>query len=397
MAEASMQALVYDRALDPWESSRGLRMEQLPAATLDERNDYHDRSRVLIRPRFVGFCGSDRGIWFRRSFKDMIMGSLDKEAKAVRHARDQRVIGHELFGEIVAVGSDAKRSFGLQVGDMVAAESHIYCGACYQCRVGDAHVCADDLIIGISYDGAFADFVKLPAKVIWRTDMNKIRPEVAAIQEPFGNAVHACTKVNLRGKRVAIVGCGTIGLFAVAIARALGATYIIGIEPVEHHAAMARKLGADVVLSPPAKAPDDYAHDPDLAAEVRKLTDGVGVDVVLEMSGMNSSVNNAIHIVRRGGDVILFGLKSGDAIIESFDRVIVDGIAMHSVIGRRVWETWHITRHLLESRDPNIHDLIWEVILNRGDGPIVPFDSYKPETFEERIKTFPKVVFQFEK
>ncbi len=395
MSEPTMNALVYDRARDPWEESKGLRMEEVPTATLDERADYHDRSRVLIKPRFVGFCGSDRGIWFRRAFKDMIMGSLDKEAKRTREEQARRIIGHELFGEIVAVGSDAKRSFGLEVGDLVAAESHIYCGACYQCRVGDAHVCADDLIIGISYDGAFANYVKLPAKVIWRTNMNKIRPEVAAIQEPFGNAVHACTKVNLRGKRVAIVGCGTIGLFAVAIARALGASYIVGIEPVQSHAAMARKLGADVVLEPAMKGADDYEHDPELASEVRKLTDGVGVDVVLEMSGLNSSVNNAIHIVRRGGDVILFGLKSGDAIIESFDRVIVDGIAMHSVIGRRVWETWHITRHLLESRDPNIHDLIWEVILNRGDGPIVDFDSYKPDTFEERIQTFPKVVFRF--
>jgi len=395
MPESTMRALVYDRARDPWEESKGLRMEEVPAARLDERADYHDRSRVLIKPRFVGFCGSDRGIWFRRAFKDMILGSLDKEAKQMREERPRRIIGHELFGEIVAVGSDAKRSFGLEVGDLVAAESHIYCGACYQCRVGDAHVCADDLIIGISYDGAFGDYVKLPAKVIWRTNINKIRPEVAAVQEPFGNAVHACTKVNLRGKRVAIVGCGTIGLFAVAIARALGASYIVGIEPVQSHAAMARKLGADVVLEPAMKSADDYEHDPDLASDVRKLTDGVGVDVVLEMSGLNSSVNNAIHIVRRGGDVILFGLKSGDAIIESFDRVIVDGIAMHSVIGRRVWETWHITRHLLESRDPNIHDLIWEVMLNRGDGPIVDFDSYKPDSFEERIQTFPKVVFKF--
>lgn len=278
---------------------------------------------------------------------------------------------------------------------MVAAESHIFCGVCYQCRNGDAHVCADDLIIGISYDGAFAEYVKLPAQVIWRTDTHKIRPEVAAIQEPFGNAVHACTKVNLRGKRVAIVGCGTIGLFAVAIARALGAQTIIGIEPVANHAAMAKKLGADHVLSPGNTGPDDYAHDKDLVAEVRKLTDGVGVDVALEMSGLNSSVNNAIHSARRGGDVILFGLKSGDAVIESFDRLIVDGIALHSVIGRRVWETWHITRHLLESRDPNIHDLIYEVILNRGDGPIVDFDKYDPSAFEERIKTFPKVVLRF--
>jgi threonine 3-dehydrogenase len=391
----TMRALVYDRAKDPWDSSRGLRMVEVPRVTLDERADYQDRSRVLIKPKFVGFCGSDRGIWFRRAFKDMILNSLDKEQKKLGVPCDQRIIGHELFGEIVAVGSDAARSFGLEVGDTVSAESHIYCGVCYQCRNGDAHVCADDLIIGISYDGAFADYVKLPASVIWRTNVSKIRPEVAAVQEPFGNAVHACTKVNLRGKRVAIVGCGTIGLFAVAIARALGATMVIGIEPVAHHAAMAKKLGADAVLTPSNTGANDYAHDPALVAEVHRMTDGVGVDVALEMSGQNSSVNNAINCARRGGDVILFGLKSGDAVIESFDRVIVDGIAMHSVIGRRVWETWHITRHLLESRDPNIHDLVWDVILNRGDGPIVDFDKYDLDSFEERIKTFPKVVFRF--
>lgn len=389
----SMRALVYDRAQDPWDTTRGLRMSDVPRVVLDERANYHDRSCVLIKPRFVGFCGSDRGIWFRRAFKDMICNSLDRESKRDRAPKDRRVIGHELFGEVVAVGTDARRSHGLEVGDLVSAESHIFCGQCYQCRVGDVHVCADDLIIGISHDGAFADFVKLPAQCIWRNDMTRLRPEVAAIQEPFGNAVHACTKVNLRGKRVAIVGCGTIGLFAVAIARALGARTIIGVEPNEAHAAMARRLGADIVLSPGVG--DDHKHDPGLVAEINKLTEGVGVDVALEMSGLNSSVNNAIHAVRRGGDVILFGLKSGDALIESFDRVIVDGIAMHSVVGRRVPETWHITRHLLESRDPNIHDLIWEVILNRGDGPIVDFESYDLATFEERIQTFPKVVFKF--
>ena len=394
MAE-TMRALVYDRAQDPWETSRGLRLAEVPKATLDERADYHDRSEVLIKPKLVGFCGSDRGIWFRRAFKDMIMGSLDREAKHRRVRQDQRIIGHELLGEVVAVGSDARRSHGLEVGDLVSAESHIYCGVCHQCRTGDAHVCADDVIIGISRDGAFAELVKLPAQVLWRTETSKIRPEVAALQEPFGNAVHACTKVNLRGKRVAIVGCGTIGLFAVAIAKALGARSVIGIEPVELHAQMARKLGADVVLEPAAGKPGDYAHDPELAEEVKKLTDGVGVDVALEMSGLNSAVNNAIHCVRRGGDVILFGLKSGDAVIESFDRVIVDGIAMHSVIGRRVWETWHITRHLLESRDPNIHDLIYEVVLNRGEGPIVDFATFDPKSFEERIQSFPKVVLRF--
>jgi threonine 3-dehydrogenase len=231
---------------------------------------------------------------------------------------------------------------------------------------------------------------------LWRTDITKIRPEVAAIQEPFGNAVHACTKVNLRGKRVAIVGCGTIGLFAVAIARAMGAHYIIGVEPMESHAEMARRLGADVVLRPqmgPGNKP--HARDPELCDRIRKLTDGVGVDVALEMSGVNASVNNAISAVRRGGDVILFGLKSGDAVIENFDRLIVDGISLHSVIGRRIFETWHVTRHLLESRDPNIHDLIWEVILQRGEGTMFDFQDYDQGTFEKAIKTFPKVIIRY--
>src|SRR5262249_18522843 len=146
-----------------------------------------------------------------------------------------------------------------------------------------------------SEDGCFAEVVKLPAKNLWRTNMSRIRPEVAAVQEPFGNAVHACTKVNLRGKRVAIFGCGTIGLFAVAIAPAMGAIYVIGVEPMENHATMAKKLGADIVLSP-REAPKDkpFASDPELTEKIRKLTDGVGVDVALEMSGMNASVNNAI-------------------------------------------------------------------------------------------------------
>jgi threonine 3-dehydrogenase len=386
-----MWGLTYDRATDPWETTVGLRKTEVPRPVIDETKDYHDRSAVLVKPIMTGFCGSDRGIWFRSSFKDMIFRSLDQEKK------DARVIGHELLGKVVALGADAKRTYGLDVGDIVSTESHIICGACYQCRVGDTHVCADDKIIGISQDGCFAEAVKLPARALWRTDIDKIRPEVAAVQEPFGNAVHACTKVNLRGKRVAIVGCGTIGLFAVAVARAMGANYIIGVEPMENHAEMARRLGADVVLRPPSHTNGEAPHHaaPELTQQIRKLTDGVGVDVALEMTGINSSVNNAIHAVRRGGDVILFGLKSGDALIQSFDRLILDGISLHSVIGRRIFETWHITRHLLESRDPNIHDLIWEVILNRGEGTISDFRDYDATTFQKAISTYPKVLIRY--
>ncbi|WP_437481332.1 zinc-binding dehydrogenase [Sorangium sp. So ce1014] len=386
----AMWALTYNREKQPWESTVGLSKDEVERPAIDEAKDYRDRASVLVKPIMTGFCGSDRGIWFRSAFKDMIFKSLDRDRKAAR------TIGHELLGRVVDLGTDARRTFGLEVGDIVSTESHIACGACYQCRVGDTHVCADDKIIGISEDGCFAELVKLPAKNLWRTDIARIRPEVAAVQEPFGNAVHACTKVNLRGKRVAIFGCGTIGLFAVAIARAMGAVYIIGVEPAERNAEMAGRLGADVVLRPHRASPDrPHASDPELTEQVRKLTDGVGVDVVLEMSGVNSSVNNAIHAARRGGDVILFGLKSGDAVIENFDRLIVDGISLHSVIGRRIFETWHITRHLLESRDPNIHDLIWEVVLNRGQGTVFDFQDYDAAAFQEAISSHPKVILRY--
>lgn len=386
----TMEALVYDRTRGGWRETRGLWKQTVEAPVLDEAADYLDAYRALVRPRYAGFCGSDRGIWFRRAFGEMIEQSLEREG------RDQRIIGHELFGEVVAVGSHAQRELGLKPGDTVSTESHIICGSCYQCRIGDTHVCEDNLIIGISTQGCFAELIKLPARMLWPTDTRKIRPEVAALQEPFGNAVHACTKVNLRGKRVAIIGCGTIGLFAVAVARALGARQVIGVEPMPSHIEMAQKLGAEHVLVPANTAGNVYEHDPDLARRIRALTEGVGVDVALEMSGQNASVNNAIASVRRGGDVILFGLKAGDAVIEDLDRVIVDGISLHSVVGRRIWETWHITRNLLESRDPNIHDLIYQVILKRGEGTIVDFARFDRDEFEARIQENPKVLLRFE-
>jgi threonine 3-dehydrogenase len=386
---AAINALVYDRARQQWDQSKGLLMERVAEPVLDEARDHRDATMALIRPRFAGFCGSDRGIWFRNAFRDMIYDSLDQG-----HS-DRRIIGHELFGELVAVGSKAARELGYKLGDTVSTESHIICGVCYQCRIGDTHVCEDNKIIGISADGCFAELVKLPAQMLWAVDTEGIRPEVAALLEPFGNAVHACTKVPLRGKRVAILGCGTIGLFAVAVARALGANHVIGVEPLPSHIAMARQLGADEVLVPAHKAGNVYEHDPELVESIRELTDGVGVDVALEMSGQNASVNNAIASVRRGGAVILFGLKSGDAVIEDLDRVIVDGISLHSVVGRRIWETWHHGRNLLEARNSRLQEHIFDIILNRGDGTIVDFSAFDADSFEAQITKYPKVLFRF--
>ncbi len=385
----TMLALTYDRVQDHWDSTIGLRMQRVPRPALDISHDFRDAGMALIRPILTGFCGSDRGIWHRRAFGAMISDSLDEEGS------DVRIIGHELLGEVVEVGPEATRDFGLRPGDIVSAESHIVDDTCYQCRVGDKHVCATAQIIGISLDGCFAQLVKLPAKALWPTDLSRIRPEVAVLQEPFGNAVHACTKVNLRGQNVAIIGLGTIGLFAVAVARALGAHQIIGVEPVESNRRMALDLGADAVISPSQSTPQSYIHDAAITQEIHDLTEGVGVDVAIEMSGATAALNTAIAGARRGGNVILFGIRSGDAVIEHIDRVIVDGISLHSVVGRRIWETWHITRNLLESRSPDIQGSIFDTILKGGKDCVVPVSHFDKEHFGRLIDAHPKVILDW--
>ncbi len=382
----TMTALVYDRGLDPWDSSRGLRKLTVPTPRLDPTVDRKDPSAVLIRVLFTGFCGSDRGIWHRKAFKEMIGGSLDEEG------RDRRIIGHELLGEIVAVGPRAARKYGYAVGDIVTTESHIICGTCFQCRHGDSHVCREEKIIGISLDGCFSQYLKLPAKALWRTDLDRIRPEVAAVQEPFGNGVHACTKVDLRGKRVAIFGTGTIGLFAVLIARGLGAGTVVGIDPNPVHADKARRLGADLVIEPKIDGADPIAADLAVARAIRGATDGVGADVTLEMSGFNSALNTAIKSTRRGGDVILFGIRDGPVIIDDYSGLVMDGIALHSVVGREIFDTWRITKSLMEDRTNRIQDLVWEVILEEGDGTVIDIDDWQADTFEAAIAHHPKVV-----
>lgn len=384
-----MLALTFDRERDGWTRSTGLVKDRVPVPRLDAPGEA-DRSSVIIRVKYAGFCGSDRGIWWRKAFGDMIQNSLAEEQKTTR------IVGHELLGEIVEVGSRVTEKYGYRPGDVVSTESHIICGVCYQCRVGDTHVCAKDKIIGISMDGCFAEYLKLPAKSLWKTDLAKIRPEVAAIQEPFGNAVHACQAADLRGRTVAIVGCGTIGLFAILIAKGMGASKVIGVEVDPHHAELAKRLGCDAVLTPNPSPPDrPYASDPFLREQIRELTDGVGVDVAMEMAGFNSSLNNAIKATRRGGHVVLFGVKNGDAVIEDVHRVVMDGLQLHGIVGRRIFETWEITRNLLEDRSNGIQDAVWKVILNEGRDTLVDIHDWEKDRFEQVIRTHPKALIRF--
>lgn len=381
MSTSTMMALTYDSVRDGWERSTGLVKEHIPVPQIQSADG------VLIRVKYAGFCGSDRGIWWRKAFGDMIEGSLKDEGKTLR------TVGHELLGEVVEVGSAVTR---VRVGDVVSTESHIVCDTCYQCLHGDAHVCAKDKIIGISMDGCFAEYLTLPEKSLWPTDLGLIRPEVAAVQEPFGNAVHACQATDLKDKTVAVIGCGTIGLFAILVARGMGAKKIIGVELDPHHAALARELGCDAVLTPGTPSPArPWAHDPGLRAAIRDLTDGVGVDVAMEMAGFNSALNNAIKATRRGGHVVMFGVKNGETILEDGHRLIMDGLNLHGIVGRRIFGTWDITKRLLEDRSNGVQDAIWRTILNEGKGTLVDIRDWEKSAFEDVIKAHPKAVIRF--
>ncbi|MFA6427704.1 MAG: zinc-binding dehydrogenase [Candidatus Magasanikbacteria bacterium] len=383
-----MKALIYDATKGPWSQTRGFWMSEIENPVLGAQEKEH----VIVKMKYAGFCGSDRGIWSRVSFGEMIESSLRTEGKS------QRTIGHELLGEIVEIGADVQEKYSLRIGDIVSAESHITCGTCYQCAHGDKHVCADDIIIGIAKDGCFAEYVKLPAKIMWKTDVSKIDPRIGAIQEPFGNAVHACTQVDLKDKTVAVFGSGAIGSLVIMVAKGMGAKKIIAIDTSDDKLDMARAVGADETVTlniSPLSDAKPWQHNISVTKRIKELTNGVGVDVAMDMAGPNASVNNAIQSVRRGGHVVLFGLKSGDFVIENFETMIRNGVQIHSVIGRQIWETWETTKKLLEDPATGIQEKIKKYVMKDFEGSVVKFHEFERESFEEKMKEYPKLIFDF--
>jgi threonine 3-dehydrogenase len=393
-----ISALTFDAQQDQWEKSRGFVKREVPRPTIDEAADPEDALRVILKVKFAGVCGSDRGIWYRNAFRDMIHDSLRREGKTTR------ILGHEFVGEVVAAGSMVERLYAdpdpnnpakVAVGSLVSGDSHVTCGRCFNCRIGEAHVCMNDAILGVSIDGIFAPYVKVPAKNLWPVDPARIRPEVAALFDPFGNAVHATTAVDVRGARVAVFGCGQIGLFSILLLKYFGAAKIIGVDPNPANLALAEQLGAHETMTlTPATKTHDWEPDAAVVERLMALTYGKGVDVSLELAGYNSSVNNALESTRRGGHVVLFGIKDGDVTIPRFSRTIVKGLTLHAIIGRRIFATWQTAQRMLSDSSNGIQGKLWNVVLKGGQGTVVPFESFSPAAFEASLAAHPKLLLQ---
>lgn len=389
----TINALTLDLAQEGWETSRGFFKRQIARPELDEKKDVRDALSVIVKVAYAGVCGSDRGIWTRSAFTEMFKGALAKENKTLR------VLGHEFVGEVVEVGSLVETTaYDIRVGSMVSGDSHVTCGKCYQCRLGEEEVCQDQAILGISIDGIFAEYVKIPAKNLWAVDFNRVRPEICAIYDPFGNAVHALTKVDIRGSRVAIFGCGQIGLFAVLLAKHFGAAKVIAIDTNPNNLVIAKQLGAHetILIDPTIAKKNNYDVDTLVVEQIKKLTYGKGVDVSLEMAGFNSSVNNCIEATRYGGHIILFGIKDGDFMIPNFSRMIVKGFTLHNVIGRQIFKTWQIAQRVLSDTSNGIQEAMWKTILKEGEGTIIKLSDFTPELMEDRMKQYPKLLFDIQ-
>jgi threonine 3-dehydrogenase len=281
---------------------------------------------VLIKVHYAGVCGTDLHIW-------------EWDAWASGRLKPPLVIGHEFAGEIVELGPDARAAGLLGIGDRVTAEGHIICGHCLPCRTGDYHVCTRTSIIGVDRDGAFAEFIAMPASNVMRLD--GISTETGAIMDPVGNAVHTVLEgQKVAGAVVLVVGCGPIGCFAVGIARAAGASLVIASDLNPTRRAIATRMGAHVVLDP---------RSDNVPARLADLTGGDGVDLVCEMSGHPSGHAQAFSAARPGGRVNMLGTPSRSTEVDFARDVIFKGLTVYGVTGRRMYDTWHTMIRFLRS------------------------------------------------
>lgn len=287
---------------------------------------------VLIRVTAASICGTDT--------------LIDEWAPwAEDRIKTPRIIGHEFAGEVAGVGREV---VDIEVGQRVSAESHFFCGSCYQCRTGNQEVCRDVRIMGVDADGSFAQFVKVPAINIWPNHPD-IPDHMASIQEPLGNAIDTALAEEVAGKSVLITGMGPIGLMCAAVARACGATRIIAVDPNEYRLQLAEKLGADVVLNPRVTS---------LGGPVLTITSGNGVNVLLEVSGNESALNEALPLVTPGGRVSLLGIFKGPVAINLNNDIIFRKLRVYGITGRKVFRTWQTASRLLSSGRLNLAPLV---------------------------------------
>jgi threonine 3-dehydrogenase len=303
------------KALVKTHAGPGLELLDVPTPTIGI-ND------VLVRVRKTGICGTDLHIdsW---------------DPWAAKTIRPPLVVGHEFVGQIVEVGSNVA---DFHPGDVVSGEGHVVCGRCRHCLAGRRHLCANAIGLGVGRDGAFAEFVALPMTNVWH-HWAGVDEEVAAIFDPFGNAVHTALAFPVLGEDVLVSGAGPIGLMATAVVRHAGARFVVVSEPNAYRRELAARMGATVAVDP---------RERDLASVQAELGMVEGFDVGLEMSGNAKALRSAISNMAHGGAVAILGLPTAEISLD-VNEIIFNQLTLRGIYGREMYETWYKMTVLVQS------------------------------------------------
>ena len=277
---------------------------------------------VLVRVHRTGICGTDLHI-------------ASWDAWAAKTIVPPLVVGHEFVGEIVDVGSNVG---DFAPGDLVSGEGHVICGRCRHCLAGRRHLCARSIGLGVGRDGAFAEYVVLPMTNIWH-HWSGIDEEVAAIFDPFGNAVHTALAFPVLGEDVLVSGAGPIGLMATAVARHAGARFVVVSEPNPVRRAIAEQMGATLAIDP---------REHDLREVGRELGMVEGFDVALEMSGNAAALRAAIGAMAHGGGIAILGIPTQEISLD-VNEIVFKMLTLRGIYGREMYETWYKMTVMLQS------------------------------------------------
>ncbi|QBC45262.1 L-threonine 3-dehydrogenase [Iodobacter fluviatilis] len=303
------------KALSKLTAAPGLTMNQVEKPAIGH-ND------LLIKIKKTAICGTDIHIW---KWDDW----AQKTIPVPMH------VGHEYVGTVVEIGSEVQ---GFKIGDRVSGEGHITCGHCRNCRAGRRHLCRNTVGVGVNRPGAFAEYLLLPAFNAFPIP-DDISDDLAAIFDPFGNAVHTALSFNMVGEDVLITGAGPIGIMAVAIAKHVGARHVVITDVNDYRLDLARKMGA-------TRAVNVLKEDlKDVMADL-KMTEGF--DVGLEMSGNPQAFRTMLETMQHGGKVALLGIPPADTAID-WNQVIFKGLEIKGIYGREMFETWYKMVALIQS------------------------------------------------
>ncbi len=303
------------KALVKREARLGLWLEDVPEPVIGI-ND------VLIRVDRTGICGTDLHIY-------------NWDSWAQKTIPVPMVVGHEFVGEIIEVGSNVA---DFHAGDVVSAEGHVVCGRCRNCLAGRRHLCKNTKGIGVNRTGAFAEYISVPMTNVWHHQPG-IDRDVAAIFDPFGNAVHTALSFDLLGEDVLITGAGPIGIMAVGIAKHAGARHVVITDVNDYRLDLAKKMGADVALNVTREKLKDVQA---------KLNMKEGFDVGLEMSGHAAAFRDMIDAMAHGGKIALLGIP-GEPMAIGWNKVVFNMLTIKGIYGREMYETWYKMTVMLES------------------------------------------------